>query len=475
MSVSEVKQSEVYCICRSSDCSRFMIACDNCGEWFHGECVDVDSDEADNIDLFFCDLCRIKHPNLKITYKKHNSKRSKRKRCKKKKKQLIKKLEDNSQHLDVKQVNAIQLDDNIVQSKSTVLAEGTVQSEVTVQPEVTAQSEVTVLSEVVVQPVVSNQFEVADLSDVAVQSEVTIPSEVTVQSEGTINPSKSPLRCVTNRKSGRNRTRSDRSKKNNCLFHCYGPGCTRAARQDSKYCSDDCGKKLATHRLLEILPLRVQQWKAHPSAADDIYRKKLIDIRKQIQETQKRLVGIETDINKLESLICKSRHSPDKMVCLPESDDDSTLHCFICGIEVATKTAIRHFDSCFKREDRHLQATSNSNDEDWNIFCNHRMGKQNFCKKLRVLCPLHYRESKKPDDLCGCPLPGQTDQFCGYTAKRCNSHVGWEEASRAHLDMEKFRHLTLLGKLKEEEMQVVFNMAARGGVLNMMLHETVVH
>lgn len=27
---------------------------------------------------------------------------------------------------------------------------------------------------------------------------------------------------------------------------CYGPGCTEAAREGSKYCSDDCGLKLAT-------------------------------------------------------------------------------------------------------------------------------------------------------------------------------------------------------------------------------------
>ena len=33
---------------------------------------------------------------------------------------------------------------------------------------------------------------------------------------------------------------------------CYGPACTRAARSGSKYCSDDCGLKLATNRIYQV-------------------------------------------------------------------------------------------------------------------------------------------------------------------------------------------------------------------------------
>ena len=43
---------------------------------------------------------------------------------------------------------------------------------------------------------------------------------------------------------------------------CYGPGCTRASRSNSKYCSDDCGLRLATNRLYELLPQRIQQWQS---------------------------------------------------------------------------------------------------------------------------------------------------------------------------------------------------------------------
>jgi COMPASS component SPP1 len=31
-----------YCICRGPDNHRFMIACDRCEDWFHGECIGMD-------------------------------------------------------------------------------------------------------------------------------------------------------------------------------------------------------------------------------------------------------------------------------------------------------------------------------------------------------------------------------------------------------------------------------------------------
>lgn len=48
-----------YCICRGPDDHRFMIACDICEDWFHGECVDIDKDVGENlIHRFVCPNCR---------------------------------------------------------------------------------------------------------------------------------------------------------------------------------------------------------------------------------------------------------------------------------------------------------------------------------------------------------------------------------------------------------------------------------
>ena len=68
-------EDEVYCICRSSDSSRFMIACDRCEEWYHGDCISVTERDAKYIKRFYCDRCRRRDPDLKIKYKESHKNR----------------------------------------------------------------------------------------------------------------------------------------------------------------------------------------------------------------------------------------------------------------------------------------------------------------------------------------------------------------------------------------------------------------
>lgn len=65
-----LKESDVYCICRSTDSTRFMIACDNCEEWYHGDCIHITEPESRNIKQYFCPPCKKQNPELKIEYKK---------------------------------------------------------------------------------------------------------------------------------------------------------------------------------------------------------------------------------------------------------------------------------------------------------------------------------------------------------------------------------------------------------------------
>ncbi|KAG0258304.1 hypothetical protein BG011_003376 [Mortierella polycephala] len=49
---------KLYCICRTPyDTSRFMIACDECDEWFHGDCVGVAEKDSDMVDKYYCERC----------------------------------------------------------------------------------------------------------------------------------------------------------------------------------------------------------------------------------------------------------------------------------------------------------------------------------------------------------------------------------------------------------------------------------
>ncbi|ORZ03773.1 hypothetical protein BCR43DRAFT_501581 [Syncephalastrum racemosum] len=51
-------RDELYCICQKPyDAPRFMIACDRCDNWFHGECIGISEKEGEFIDLYFCREC----------------------------------------------------------------------------------------------------------------------------------------------------------------------------------------------------------------------------------------------------------------------------------------------------------------------------------------------------------------------------------------------------------------------------------
>ncbi|KAI7860635.1 hypothetical protein BDC45DRAFT_492444 [Circinella umbellata] len=57
-STSYPPDETLYCICRKPyDIPRFMIACDRCDQWFHGECIGISEKEGEFIDLYFCDDC----------------------------------------------------------------------------------------------------------------------------------------------------------------------------------------------------------------------------------------------------------------------------------------------------------------------------------------------------------------------------------------------------------------------------------
>ena len=50
------QEESVYCICRRGK-EGFMIQCSNCNKWFHGECVRVTDQDADQIEDYFCATC----------------------------------------------------------------------------------------------------------------------------------------------------------------------------------------------------------------------------------------------------------------------------------------------------------------------------------------------------------------------------------------------------------------------------------
>ncbi|XP_048149133.1 CXXC-type zinc finger protein 1-like [Corvus hawaiiensis] len=60
------ENAPVYCVCRKPDINCFMIGCDNCNEWFHGDCINITERMAKAIREWYCRQCREKDPSLEI-------------------------------------------------------------------------------------------------------------------------------------------------------------------------------------------------------------------------------------------------------------------------------------------------------------------------------------------------------------------------------------------------------------------------
>ncbi|KAK1493004.1 PHD-finger domain-containing protein [Colletotrichum tamarilloi] len=56
-----------YCICRGPDDHRFMISCDMCDDWFHGECIGMSKEVGENlIERFVCPNCADGDQNVSL-------------------------------------------------------------------------------------------------------------------------------------------------------------------------------------------------------------------------------------------------------------------------------------------------------------------------------------------------------------------------------------------------------------------------
>ncbi|XP_046913050.2 nucleosome-remodeling factor subunit NURF301 E(bx) [Dermatophagoides farinae] len=58
------KTATNYCICNRTDDKSMMIACDDCGRWYHIKCIGMDKQEADDLEQYFCLDCKDRNPKL---------------------------------------------------------------------------------------------------------------------------------------------------------------------------------------------------------------------------------------------------------------------------------------------------------------------------------------------------------------------------------------------------------------------------
>ncbi|XP_056130683.1 CXXC-type zinc finger protein 1-like [Lampris incognitus] len=554
----ETSNAPVYCICRRPDINCFMIGCDSCNEWFHGDCIGVSEKAAKAIRVWYCPTCRGTDSSLEIKFRPKKTKEKEeldldkgggdgsstpipkmdRRRGSQVKRsarmcgecEACLRTEDCAQCDFCKDMKKFGGPNRIRQKCRLRQCEVRARKMLRVKDEEFGRGggrgraiqrrgvgqlseEEDGYSESELE--LYQQYKAAGYSDLVWHSEEEEGmSEPTMRKKAvkvkhvkrrekkadrkkSLSVSKEELKVRRHKQKQRHRERVRHSERGGeggvkevagVLRQCLGPGCVEPARTNSKYCSEECGMKLAANRIYEILPQRIQQWQQSPCVAEEQGRRQLERIRKEQQAARLRLTLMEKRFHELEGIIAKAKQQPiqqDEEVNEGEGDDtDLQIFCVSCSHPINPKVALRHMERCYAKYESQTSFGSmypTRIEGATRLFCDvYNPHSKTYCKRLQVLCPEHSRDPKVPvDEVCGCPLVKDvfetTGEFCRVSKRKCNKHYCWEKLRRAEVDLERVRVWYKLDELFEQERNLRTAMTNRAGLLALMLHQTIQH
>ncbi|PNF24443.1 CXXC-type zinc finger protein 1 [Cryptotermes secundus] len=460
------QDGQAYCICRSSDSSRFMIGCDNCEEWYHGDCIRITEKESKYIKQFFCVRCREEDPTLVTKYKprKREGERTTPGTEERKAKRRKDKL-DSCEILEDNNIKPLPLSSPLKRCGKCL---GCYRTDDCGRCD-GCRSANRARHKCRQRQCLNNILQDVDQSQKVRQSSSVRRKRKDSSSDGGERWGGAGSRWL----------QSDKPRQ------CYGPACVRAARPGSKYCSDDCGLKLATNRIYQVLPQRIQEWALSPCAAEESNKRALESVRKHQLEVRRILQELDKRHKELDAIIERAKMATVELRSEEDSEDEGemSMYCITCGHEIHSRMAIKHMEKCFNKYESQSSFGSiyKTRIEGNNMFCDYyNPSSRTYCKRLRVLCPEHSKDPKVNDtEVCGCPLVTNvfdlTGEFCRAPKKSCLKHYCWEKLRRAEIDMERVRQWLKIDELIEQERQIRHLMASRAGVLALMLHSTYNH
>ncbi|KAM4572128.1 CXXC-type zinc finger protein 1a isoform 2-T2 [Fundulus diaphanus] len=560
----ETPSAPVYCVCRKPDINCFMIGCDSCTEWFHGQCVGVSEKAAKAIRVWFCPSCRGQDPSLEIKYRQKKSKEAEAERddgersstpqakLDRRRGSQIKRsarmcgecdaclrTEDCAQCDFCKDMKKFGGPNKIRQKCRLRQCEVRARKMLRVRDEEMSRSgtkgrglsakgaghlsddddeeedeEEEGFSESELE--LYEQYKAAGYRDLVwhseeeeedAQSDPLRKKAVKVkhvkrrdkkpEKKKSVSVPREEAKPRRHKVKQRHRERVRHSERageggakevGGALRQCLGPGCVEPARSGSKYCSEDCGMKLAANRIYEILPQRIQQWQQSPCVAEEMGRRQLERIRREQQAARLRLTLMEKRFHELEAIIANAKQQQvqqDEEVAEGDGDDtDLQIFCVSCSHPINPKVALRHMERCYAKYESQTSFGSmypTRIEGATRLFCDvYNPQSKTYCKRLQVLCPEHSRDPKvSADEVCGCPLVKDvfepTGEFCRVSKRKCNKHYCWEKLRRAEVDLERVRVWYKLDELFEQERNLRTAMTNRAGLLALMLHQTIQH
>ncbi|XP_053329413.1 CXXC-type zinc finger protein 1 isoform X3 [Spea bombifrons] len=488
------ENAPVYCVCRKPDINCFMIGCDHCNEWFHGHCINITEKMAKAIREWYCMQCRDKNPTLEIKYRHKKSKERERETDREESEENYKSdRRKNSSSSSSKKMLRVRDDESSGfrdTPEPTSLAGSLSDDDLALDPELYQELCAGGAFDDHNLPWLSDTDDTPFLDSVLRKRAVKVKHVKRREKKSEKKKDEKGKRHKQKQRHKDKAKHTDRTESRDfsSLRQCLGPSCVQPARATSKYCSDDCGMKLAANRIYEILPQRIQQWQQSPCIAEEQGKKLLERIRREQQQARTKLQEMERKFHELEAVISKAKQQhirEDEETNDGDSDDtDLQIFCVSCGHPINPKVALRHMERCYAKYESQTSFGSmypTRIEGATRLFCDvYNPQSKTYCKRLQVLCPEHSRDPKVPaDEVCGCPMVKDvfelTGEFCRIPKRKCNRHYCWEKLRRAEVDLERVRVWYKLDELFEQERNVRMAMTNRAGLLALMLHQTIQH
>lgn len=298
--------------------------------------------------------------------------------------------------------------------------------------------------------------------------------------------------------------------KSHARKQCANPDCIYESRQESKYCSDECGyafNKLRydTHFIPKWQVLEQNHSVARQRKLGDLAQlekdkedvEKLIkNLRFEKEELEHSIKVIKEQAKRLSRENANSKENDDEDADLDNDDveeittgDASKTFCITCGVTIPSHQALKHWYTCHKKHESTYNFTadvqikySSEGDENPKLYC-HFLDKktQRFCMHIESACPQHSNWLIDKDEVCGCPLNlsqklEPDGNYCLQLKKDCTLHYHWDKFRLAQINMQRINSFSRLETIKDKIRFAESNlMDSYGGVVGVMLHNTIDH
>lgn len=450
----------LYCICRTSDSTGFMIQCENCLEWFHARCLKQKKKELERYIRYYCQPCIASNPKSLFNLIKEEKPDTK---------PNIKDLEPNIK-LEKRINNEVEFNQNTSVNNS--------------------QQQQQPLTQTTTQEKASRKI---------------ITEKRTINVDNTSKPKQQYPKQTALEPKCRQRTKISRKSKKQCEHM----DCVKEARQESKYCSDECGYEMNKKRYIKHF---VPKWKYLNDNRSKGYDKRLEDYETlnndkkkwedTIDELKKERVYLIENISIIKkeakkmydlSTAVKNEKDDDDEMEMDDNDETEAISdlvrpfCFTCGSSIPPQQCLKHWTSCHKKAestylntaDQVIQYRTDNDSEPQQLFCQAVDKKtKRFCLNLESFCPQHNNWTIEKDEVCACPAKIMQKlvpdgNYCLELKKDCTLHYHWDKFRLAQNNVQRLHAFQTLEYIKDRLNMIVTQLNnSYGGCFGMMLHKT---